>query len=400
MRYAWWVVLSKELKDAVRDRRALMALLIFPIIGPLVIYFLLNTMINIGEEARDVSLAVVGVDNSPDLMDFLRQNGVDIQPFAPAPDSVDFSVELSQHVDRAIAERQHNYVLIIPDDLPNLLSESRTVTLELHHDSSRTRAQVQVRRVEQLLHGWSQEVAALRLMLRGIDAGIITPINVQTIDVASPQARAQAIIGMVPMFVIMAAFVSGMGVAMDQTAGERERKSLEPLLVNPVSRSSIVFGKWMAAVVFSLLGLCLVLGLNLFALSLVPLEQIGLTVDIGALEVAGILVTTLPLAFFGTSIQIFVGIYARSFKDAQAYLSLITMLPMLPYFYNVFNSQGREFWMNFVPMLGQNMLLADVVSGRTIALLDVLLASLTVLLCSALFMALAVRAFRREGIIF
>lgn len=400
MRYAWWVVLTKELKDAFRDRRAMMALLIFPVIGPFVIYFLLNTMIDIGEEARDVTLPVVGSENAPDLMDFLRQNGVEIEPFGPAPETVTFSVGLSERVDEAIAERHHDYVLIIPDDFPDLISESRTATLELHHDSSRTRAGAQVNRVEQLVNGWSRELAALRLMLRGIDTGIITPVNVQSIDVATPQARAQAVIGMVPMFVIMAAFVSGMGVAMDQTAGERERKSLEPLLVNPVSRSSIVFGKWMAAVVFSLAGLCLVLGLSLFALSRVPLEQMGLTFDLGPFEIAGILVTTLPLAFFGTSIQIFVGIFARSFKDAQAYLSLITMLPMVPYFYNLFNTEGREFWMNFVPMLGQNMLLADVVSGRTVGTIDILLASLTVLLCSAVFMALAVRAFRREGIIF
>src|SRR5690606_39870482 len=120
--------------------------------------------------------------------------------------------------------------------------------------------------------------------------------------------------------------------------------------------------------VFSVTGLVLVTGLNLFALSRVPREALGVSFALGAAGLGGILLVTVPLAFFATSLQIFVGIFARSFKDAQVYISLMAFLPMLPYFYNIMNTTGREAWMGLVPMLGQNMLLTDVVSGRTPAL--------------------------------
>lgn len=398
----WFIVTCKELKDASRDRRAIMALLVFPILGPALVYFMLTALLDIGEEVADIDLPVMGADNAPDLIDFLRQNGVNVTAaeIEGVTPPIQFDANTTEAVGEAISSRQHDFVLIIPDDFPDNLAQSQTVNVELHHDSSRTRTGPQVNRVQQLIQGWGRETRTLRLLARGVDPQIINPVAVQTIDVSTPQARAQVILGMIPLFVIIAAFVSGMGVAVDETAGERERKSLEPLLVNPIRRGSIVLGKWMAAAVFSTAGLLLVLFLNLFALSRVPLEQMGLTFAIGPVEIAGILLTTLPLAFFATSIQIFVGIFARSFKDAQAYLSLIMMLPMIPYLYNIFNTQGREFWMNFVPMLGQNMLLADVVAGRSPPVTDFLLAGLTVLLCSFIFMTLAARVFMRERIIF
>jgi sodium transport system permease protein len=254
--------------------------------------------------------------------------------------------------------------------------------------------------VQALIDAWGRETAALRLMIRGIDPVLIRPVASGRIDVASNQARAQALLSMIPMLVIMAAFLSGVGIAVDATAGERERKSLEPLLVNPVRRSQFVIGKWLAATLCSIIGLLLVMSGNLFALSKVPLEQLGFSFLIGPREVLGMILVTVPLAFFATSLQIFVGIFAKSFKDAQVYISLMSFLPMLPYFYNITNTTGRELWMSLVPMLGQNMLLTDVLSGRPPALADIALAVVALLAWSFVFVALASSLLKRERIIF
>jgi len=395
------VVWLKELRDASRDRRALMSLFLFPVLGPLLIYFMFNMIIDLGEEALDIELPVVGAANAPDLMDFLRQNGVTLRelPLQVLADG-SFSPEVSAALAAAIAARDYDFALLIPADFQSRVRAGETVNVELHFDSSRTSAGVKAGRVNALVDAWGRETATLRLMLRGINPALLRPVNVGRIDVASDQARAQAVLSMIPMFVIMAAFMSGVGIAVDTTAGERERKSLEPLLVNPVPRSQLVLGKWFAAAVFSVVGLVLVMALNLLALSQVPLEEIGFSFYVGWREIAGILLVTVPLAFFATSLQIFVGIFARSFKDAQVYISLMSFLPMLPYFYNIMNTTGRELWMSFVPMLGQNMLLADVVSGRSPALPDLLLAALTLLLCSALCIAFATRLLKGERIIF
>jgi sodium transport system permease protein len=154
-----------------------------------------------------------------------------------------------------------------------------------------------VARIENLLQAWGSETAVLRLVARGVSPALVRPVSVARIDVASEQARAQTILGMVSMFVLLAAFVSGVGIAIDATAGERERKSLEPLLVNPVSRLSLILGKWLAASMFSTAGLALVLALNLTALHRVPLEQLGISFIMGPREIVGILLATFAIAY-------------------------------------------------------------------------------------------------------
>jgi sodium transport system permease protein len=397
----WLVVLLKELRDASRDKRAVVSLLIFPVMGPLLIYFMFNMIIDLGEEAQDVELPVAGIEYAPDLVDYLRQNGINVTGLALAGDPADsFSPARSAEVAEAIAARNFDFALLIPADFERRLAAGESVNVELHLDSSRTAAAPRVGRVQALIDAWGRETTVLRLLARGINSDLIRPVNVSRVDVASAQARAQAVLGMIPMFVIMAAFMSGVGIAVDSTAGERERKSLEPLLVNPVPRSSIVLGKWLAATCFSIFGLLLVMTLNLLALSKVPLEEVGLAFLIGPGEILGMLLATIPLGFFATSLQILVGNFARSFKDAQVYIGLMSLLPMLPYFYNIFNSTGRETWMNMVPMLAQNMLLTDVVSGRNPPMLDFAMAAAVLILWSLLLIFLATRLLSRERVIF
>lgn len=394
------VVFTKELKDASRDRRAVLSLFLFPVLAPLLIYFMFNRIINLNAEVIDIELPVAGAEYAPDLIDFLIQNGINIRMLPANETEAGFSAAVSDRVRTAIEIREYDFALLIPADFSQRLARSVTVNLELHHDSSRTGAAVKLGRIQNLIDAWARETTVLRLMLRGVDPSVIRPVNISRIDVATEQARAQTILNMIPMFVIMAAFMSGVGIAVDATAGERERKSLEPLLVNPVVRSQLIIGKWLAAAVFSILGLIIVMVLNMFALSRIPLEVLGVSFNIGPKEIFGILLVTVPLALFATALQIFIGIFARSFKDAQVYIGLISMLPMLPFFYNIFNTNSRELWMSLVPMLGQNMLLADVVSGRTPAMIDFVLAGICLLVCSALFVGFASHLLKRDGIVF
>lgn len=393
------VVWRKELRDALRDRRSVLSLCIFPVIGPLLILFMFNRILDTVEETQDITLPVIGAAAAPDLVDYLRQNGVVVEMSDPVAAGV-LSVEQDAVVRAAIADRRWNFVLVIPPDFGEHLAKGEAVNLELQYDSSRQREAGKVARVENLLQAWGSETAVLRLLARGINPVVVRPVTVARIDVASEQARAQTILGIVSMFVLMAAFVSGVGIAVDATAGERERKSLEPLLVNPVSRLSLILGKWLAASLFSMAGLALVLLLNLTALHQVPLEQLGISFIMGPREIAGILLATLPLGLFATALQLLIGLFARSFKDAQVYIGLLSLLPMLPFYYNLMNDTGREPWMNLVPLLGQNMLLTDVVSGRTPAMTDFLLAGLCLLAWAAVFIALASRQLKRERLLY
>jgi len=363
-----------------------------------------NSIIDIAEEAGDITLPVVGQDYAHDLVDYLDQNGINILPLSletpDEPDQAFYNAGQLAEVRTLIRSRQYDYVLVIPPDFDSLIGASRRSNIELHLESTRTKAAPQTARISSLIDSWGRETASLRLLARGISPQLVSPVTVVSIDIASQQSRVQRLLGMVPFFVLMAAFVCGMGVAVDVTAGERERKSLEPLLVNPVPRSTIVIGKWLAAVTFSATGLILVLVLNFFSLSRIPLEEVGIVFNIGTLQLTGILLTILPMSLLAPAIQIFIGIFARSFKDAQGYLSFVMLLPMIPFFYNMFNTQDRAFWMNFVPMLGQHMLLNDVVRGEAPGITDFVVAGVSLFIYSMFFVYAASRLIRKERIIF
>src|SRR5690606_21165635 len=115
----------------------------------------------------------------------------------------------------------------------------------------------------------------------------------------------------------------------DMTAGERERRSLESLLIMPVSSAAIMIGKWLTSVILTLGMLLLTLVLLWIALTYLPFNQLGLRVDVGWLAMVQISAALLPVVFFAVSLQLAVSIFARSFKDAQTYVGLLMFVPMI-----------------------------------------------------------------------
>ena len=202
------------------------------------------------------------------------------------------------------------------------------------------------------------------------------------------------------MFVILAAFVTGMNVAIDTTAGERERASLEPLLINPVPRTVIVLGKWLAAVVFSGIGVMLTLASVVLALGRVPLHQLGLHLEVGPPEALGILAATLPLAFFASGLQVLVATFARSFKEAQTYLSLLLFLPMIPGFIGSIQPLRTAAWMYPVPALSQQVLITEVLRAEPTSWAGLVIAGVCTVAFGVICVWITARVFRRERIIF
>ncbi|MCB1646411.1 MAG: ABC transporter permease, partial [Pseudomonadales bacterium] len=272
--------------------------------------------------------------------------------------------------------------------------------VEVVADSSRTDARVTVARVKGLIRAYSGELAALRLIVRGVSPDVMNVVSVVDREVASKQEIAAAVLSFIPMYIVMAAFVSGMGIAVDTTAGERERRTFESLLINPVPRFHFVLGKWLAATCFSVFGMSVTLILCMIIMNYTELEALGLRFRVSVVQTLGMLFATLPLAFLATSMQMLAGIFARSFKDAQSYIGILVLIPMIPGFYTTFNPITTETWMYGVPLLGQHLLLTDVMGGTYVPLLGYLISPVSVLLLCLLFSNLTARLFRRESIIF
>ena len=382
------VVFRKEMLDAIRDRRSLMSVCISALIGPLLMGFMFNRLAERQREAQDIQIPVVGAGRAPALIDWLeQQDGVEI-------------VEGPQDAEEAVREGDEDVVVVIGDEFGKDFSEARPAQVKLVADGSRQTAQPKVRRVRRLIQRYSQEIAVLRLIVRGVSPAIATPIRVEDIEVSSSQQRAATLLNFIPLFVVLAAFAGGMQIATDTTAGERERGSLESLLVNPVPRESIVIGKWLAAVVFAACSVALTFFLCLAVLQRIPLNEFGIRFSIGPLEILGVLGATLPLALLATGLQMFIATFARSFKEAQSYLGILIILPMLPGILSVLYPLGNQPWMIPIPILGQHVLLADVLGGKSPDLIWFAAAGLSALVAGLVCVYMTTRLFHKEKIIF
>ncbi len=380
-------VFRKEMIDSLRDRRSLFSLLLFPLVGPVMIAIILTQTAEKLSGADGTELPVVGRDNAPALIAFLEQRSIDI---------VDPPADLAA----AVRNREVDAVLIIPDDFGERFRKAQPATIELLVDESRTETLATVRRVETLIAAHAQSVGTLRLLVHGADPQLMQPVVVQKIDLSTPKKRAAVFLNMIPMFVLIASFIGGMHTAMDATAGERERGSLEPLLITPIDRRALVMGKWLTTVTFSAVNVMLTLAGALFALSRVPTHELGLTLSLAPADIGGILLAVLPLSVFVGSAQLLVSSFARTIKEAQTYLSLLVFAPMVPGMFTILSPLKTKLWMTAVPMLGQQQLLSDLIRGDAVRPLGFVLAALSCLLLGALCVLATAHLFRRESIVY
>ncbi|HEX6901016.1 MAG TPA: ABC transporter permease subunit [Thermoanaerobaculia bacterium] len=380
------VVFMKESLDALRDRRSLGSALIYSLFGPLVMVFALASVAQRDAPDKTLELAVAGADRAPSLVRFLEQNGVEPLP-APAD------------VRAAVRNGGLDLALVIPEDYAGDFRASRPARLELVRDASRSDLRRPAQRVRELVDRYGAQVAAQRLTARGLSPQVARPVRLAEVDLSTAASRAALALGMFPIFLLMAAFIGGMNVAIDATAGERERGSLEPLLVHAVSRADLAAGKWLAAAAFNLLGVSLTVLVSFLVLRWDRLERLDVPVALSAGDALRILALLIPLALFAPAIQMLVALFARSFKEAQTYLSLLLFVPILPGFAFAFQRVGAEPWMHGVPMLAQQVLIADFLRGEAAAPATHALAAAATLAAAALCVAVTARMLRHERIV-
>jgi len=355
-----FVVFKKELTDALRDRRTLMMVLLSSVaIGPIVLLALSALVAGIEKRAEERTVVVQGIEQAPTLRNYLERQTYRIDA-APA----DYEKQL-------VAQKLGDPVLVIGKDFEAELARGEAPLVEIVSSSSNQRAGQSVNRLTRLLRGFSSEQSLLRLTLRGVAPATLEVIDVQERDLANPQSRAAQLTGMLPFFLLMAVLYGALNAALDTTAGERERGSLEPLLMNPASRWSLVIGKWGAvAMVGMLIALLSVLSF-LPAQGLLRSETLAALFQFGVREAALFLVLIAPLAAALAALMMAIAIRCKSFKEAQAnntvVILAISMLPLV----TLFDQGGERPWHLSVPALGQVALMNRVLKGEAVAPLDV-----------------------------
>jgi sodium transport system permease protein len=291
-------------------------------------------------------------------------------------------------------------VLVIEPEYATRYTAGKTARVQLILDDSRNEAHKNVRRVERILFGYTQSLGALRLLVRGVSPELAAPVNLEEIDLATPEKLAANLLNVVPLFLMLAALVGGMNLAIDATAGERERGSLEPLLLNAVSRRSLVLGKWLATALFSAVVALATLAGFMLTLAYLPLEKLGMKVSLGAPEALLIMAAIVPLAWFGSGLQLLIATFARSYKEAQTYLNVLNLVPMAPSMFLMLDSGKQATWMLPIPAMAQVGTVVDVLRGEAVPSWHLLVIALSSCLYTGICLLCLERLLTKERIIF
>jgi len=311
VRPALLTVYLKELKDALRDRRTAIMILVASIItGPLTLILVAQFVSGLEEKSATLKVRIVGQQYAPELTNFLQRNDVEIET-APA----DYEAR--------VREGRLDAVIVIPEDFDERLLAGDSAKVEIVYDDSRAESGPAIRQAERLMRAFNRETGMLRMMARGVSPDLVEPVKVEPVSTATPRQKGAFILFLIPMFAILSPLLGGMTVAIDSTAGERERGSLEPLLANPVPTGQIVAGKWLAAWTLATTVAVLTLTGFVIAALLQSQKKLATLMTFGTPELLQFVVVVIPFAAMTSALQILICTYGRSYREAQTYVSYL-----------------------------------------------------------------------------
>ena len=387
-----FTVFAKEVLDNIRDRRTLVsALLMGPLFGPILFAFVINLSIerSLSDVEKSLSLPVIGAEHAPTLVRYLESRNIEI---IVAPETREAALE-------GVKTGVHDVVLVISEAYAEQMREGLPARVELISDQANTTADREARRVRGALYAYNQELASTRLAARGVSPLVLRPLNIDDIDVSTPSGRSGILLGMMSYFFIFAMLMGGMYLAIDTTAGERERGSLEPLLSLPVTRDKLMLGKIMATCLFMALSLLLSLTSFFVALKFMPLQQLGMTPNFGPNVVVAAFFLLAPFILLGAAVMTLVASFTKSYKEAQTWLSVVLLAPTLPILVVSLLTLRPSVEFMFIPSLSQHLLLIDMVKNEPVNVAHVVISVTSTLILGGLLTWLCARLYRREGLL-
>ncbi len=380
------IVWRKEVRENLRDKRTLInALITGPLIGPLMFVMIMNVMISrqLSQAEGPLALPVIGASNAPNLVEALRQQGLDPQP--PVADPI-----------AAVRNRDAAVVLSIPAGFGESWNKGDPAQVEVYYDSSRRDSQQPVSRLKDMLDRYSRRTAGMRLVARGFSPALASPVIIDERDQSTPQSRAGALFAILPYFFVLTVFLGGMYLAIDLTAGERERQSLEPLFANPVARWRVLLGKIGAICVFSLGSLLICAAAFIVAGRFIPTEKLGMALGLGPAFALEVLLLMLPLVLLIAVLQTLVAAFSKSYREAQTYLGILLMVPALVSVLLSLTPVKTAAWMYAVPLLAQQVGITELLAGGSVTAAQVGICLACGFVAAALMLAVTAKVYGSE----
>lgn len=383
------VVLRKELLDNLRDRRSVLTALLVAMIGPLLVPLMgaVTAQLAVAQEGATLRVPTRGAEHAPGLFAYLRGRGIDAVP-APADPAA------------AVRAQRVDLVLEVGDSYAADFQAGRPAPLRLVFDETRTRSSLSVKRLSGALRDYGRQVAMQRLQARGISPLVMLPLAVEREDLASPQSRSRQLLAALPMMLLMALFMGGMYVAIDVTAGEKERGSLEALIVNPVTPAGLLGGKLLAVMAFQLGTLVLMVAALALTLNHVHVSIPGMRLGLSAAGAARLILVLLPLVPLAAGAMLLLFSRSASFKEAQSLAGLTSLVPVAPGLIQMTADAAGRSWLLLLPLFSQNKLCEEILQGAAPPAGRLAGATVTTLALALLLCLLALRAYRPERLLF
>jgi len=385
-------VMQKELRESLRDRRTLVnSLLVGPVLAPLFFILVLKLALSRSVATQDelVPVTVVNAAEAPNFVQQLRESGLE----------VNLREGTEAEIRGWITAENELVVLRVPESFGTRFAAGRPAPVQLYSDGSDSTAGKRATRIAAAVAGYSARVAGLRLQARGISSAVVQPVIVDDVDVSTPSTRATLLLGMLSYVILLATLMGGLYLAIDATAGERERGSLESLLTLPVRREHLIYGKIAATTVMMLVALGLVAASIAVSLKAVPLETFGMSANFGPGTVWGVFLAVAPFALVAAALLTVVASFTRTYKEAQSWLGIVLLVPTVPIAIASVLSVQPQAALMLVPSLSQHLLIQGLIRGDPLPGAWAALAASTCLALGVALAWLAGRLYRREAIL-
>jgi len=383
-------VFRKEVRENIRDRRALFnSLLLGPLLFPLLFVGMMWFLQSAEQERAEqpLELPVIGAQYAPNLIRYLEQQGAEIEPEPDDPEAM-------------VRDQETPVIIRILPEYPERWAEGLPAPIEVIMDPSRQESNTAIRRVKGLLLGYSQRIGSLRLQMRGVSPQLASPVMLKDVDLSTPKSRAILAVIFLPYVLMITAFTGATHLAMDTTAGEKERKSLEPLLINPVPRWQIMTGKMLTTTAFAMASLALTLVSFRIVLPYMPVGAFGMDLTLGLTTLLRILLVISPVAILAAALLTLLASFAKSYREAQSYMGLVILIPMIPSLIFMANPIRAEAWMMTVPLFSQNILIGEIIRGESVTLSWYAMSVSSTLMIGLALATLAATLYNRPRLIF
>jgi sodium transport system permease protein len=394
-----FTVFAKELRDTLRDRRAVISMFLVPtVIMPLITLGFAAVSMKIARKAHAEipRVMIVGGDDSPRL----RQTLEALPSLKIVPTSSNFTELISQKRLRAAAA--------IPDGFDEALRNGTPSTIKIYTHDGEMRSSLATSALERALREYREQIVSERLRERGLTAQFIRPFEMKRENVAAPEkVGGSAFGGFIPYLLIILCFTGAMYPAIDLTAGEKERGTLETILCSPVGRTELVLGKFLVVLTASLATVvCSIASMAASSLIFANFSGVRALVSAGqALPtisipgVLGVMVLLIPLALLFSAVLMTVALFAKSYKEAQTYVSPLLVIVMLPAIAAVLPGVELSTGLSLIPILNIALVSKELVAGVFPAW-PLTLIFLSTCVYAGIALALSVRMFNREDVIF